>query len=118
MAPQDRDPSAAHDRSGRDVEEGIARAEEGTEVQGEHTLENSGPSGASRVERMAGVEETTEGRVEKDDGERAAPLEPGPSPADVGSGGAQRVEGARISDRVAGSEPVPDGPPFDEESQR
>ena len=67
---------------------------------------------------MAGVEETTEGRVEGNDGEPVAPLEPGPSPADVGSGGAQRVEGARISDRVAGSEPVPDGPPFDGETER
>ena len=118
MTSPDRDPSAAHERSGRDVEESIARAEAGTDEQGTHTLENSGPPGDSRVERMAGVEETTEGRVEKDDGEPAAPLEPGPSPADVGSGGAHRVEGARISDRVAGSEPVPDGPPFDEESRR
>jgi hypothetical protein len=86
--------------------------------QGKHTLENSGASGASRVERMADVQETTEGRVDRDDGDPAAPLDPGPSPADVGSGGAQRVEGARISDRVAGSEPVPDGPPFDEETRR
>jgi hypothetical protein len=118
MASPDRDPSAAHERSGRDIEEGIARAEEGTDEQGTHTLAGSGPSGDSRVERMADVEETTEGRVERDEGDPAAPLEPGPSPADVGSGGAQRVEGARISDRVAGSEPVPDGPPFDEETKR
>ena len=118
MASPDRDPSPAHERSGRDVEESIARAEEGTDEQGIHTLEGSGPSGASRVERMADVEETTEGRVERNEGDRAAPLKPGPSPADVGSGGAQRVEGARISDRVAGSEPVPDGPPFDEEAKR
>ena len=109
MASPDRDPSAAHERSGRDIEEGIARAEEGTDVQGTHTLEGSGPSGDSRVERMADVEETTEGRVEHNEGDPASPLEPGPSPTDVGSGGAQRVEGARISDRVAGSEPVPDG---------
>ena len=118
MTSPDRDPSAAHDRSGRDVEESIARAEAGTDEKGTHTLENSGPSGDSRVERMADVEETTEGRVERTVGEQAEPLEPGPSPVDVGSGGAQRVEGARISDRVAGSEPVPDGPPFDDESQR
>jgi hypothetical protein len=117
MTSPDRDPSVAHERSGRDVEESIARAEAGTDEQGKHTLENSGPSGDSRVERMADVEETTEGRVDRDGGP-AAPLEPGPSPADVGSGGAQKVEGARISDRVAGSEPVPDGPPFDEETRR
>jgi hypothetical protein len=118
MTSPDRDPSVAHERSGRDVEESIARAEAGTDEQGRHTLENSGPSGDSRVERMADVEETTEGRVDRDDGDPAAPLEPGPSPADVGSGGAQKVEGARISDRVAGSKPVPDSPPFDEETRR
>lgn len=118
MASPDRDPSAAHERSGRDIEEGIARAEEGTGEQGTHTLEGSGPSLDSRVERMADVEETREGRIESNDGDPTAPPKPGPSPADVGSGGAQRVEGARISDRVAGSEPVPDGPPFDEETER
>jgi hypothetical protein len=108
-----RDP-ADHERSGKHVEESIARAEEGTEVQGTHTLEESGPSGDSRVERIADVEETTGGRVEREEGADPDPLEPGPGPTDVGSGGAQKVEGARISDRVAGSEPVPNGPPFDD----
>jgi hypothetical protein len=109
------DPSADHERSGRDVEEGIARAEQGSPVEGEHDLEGNGPSGDSRVERMADVEETTEGRIERNPGEPADPLEPGPGPADVGSGGAQRIVGARIPDRVAGDEPVPDGPPFEEQ---
>src|SRR6185312_6862743 len=98
MASPDRDPSAAHERSGRDIEEAIARAEEGTDEQGTHTLEGAGPSGDSRVERMADVDETTEGRAERNEGAPTAPLEPGPSPTDVGSGGAQKVEGARISD--------------------
>jgi hypothetical protein len=43
MTSPDRDPSVAHERSGRDVEESIARAEAGTDEQGKHTLENSGP---------------------------------------------------------------------------
>jgi hypothetical protein len=112
MAPQDS--PADHGRSGRDIEEGIARAEQGSPVEGEHDLEGSGPSGASRGERIVDVPETTEGRVERNEGEPAEPLEPGLDPSEAGSGGAQRIVGARISDRVAGSEPVPDGPPFDE----
>jgi hypothetical protein len=116
MASPDRDPSAAHERSGRDVEKSILRAEEGTDAQGDHTLAQSGPSGSSRAERIVDVEETTEGRVERSDEAPAEPLERGPEPRDVGSGGAQRIVGARIPDRKAGDAPVPDGPPFDEDA--
>ncbi len=111
-------PPGVQDLSGRDVEEGIARAERGTTAQGDHTLDESGPPGASRAERIVDVEETTEGRIERDPAALGEPPSPGPSPRDIGSGGAQRVEGARISDRVAGSEPVPDGPPFEDEVDR
>jgi hypothetical protein len=59
-----RDPAPDHERSGRDVEGSVARAERGSPVAG---------------------------------------------------GGAQRIAGARVPDRKAGGEPVPDGPPFDEQ---
>jgi hypothetical protein len=114
-----RDPAASepggprHERSGRDIEDAMARAEEGTEVEGRHTLEETGPPGESRVEQMREVEEPTEGRV--DQGEAQPPR---PRPDEIGAGGAQRIEGPRISDRVAAGEPVPDGPPFDGERER
>jgi hypothetical protein len=65
---------------------------------------------------MPAVQGTGEGRVDGDADAQVAPLEPGPSPAEVGSGGAQRIVGARISDRVAAGEASPDGPPFDSQS--
>ena len=114
-----RDPAASepgdprHERSGRDVEDAIARAEEGTEVEGRHTLEESGAPGESRVEQMTEVEEPTEGRVDR--GEAQPPRA---RPDEIGAGGAQRIEGPRISDRVAAGESVPDGPPFDGERGR
>jgi hypothetical protein len=102
--------AADHDRSGRDVEESILRAEEGTRDQGRHTLDESASEpGESRIERTAEVEEITEGRGGAQEPAR------GPGPQDVGSGGAQRIVGARISDRVSAGEPVPDGPPFEDE---
>jgi hypothetical protein len=124
MAPQDSNDSAAprsmgspdHSRSGRDVEEGIERAEEGSDVEGIHNLEGQAPTGESRLEHMADVDETTEGRVDRE-GEPLPPPPRGPEPQDVGSGGAQRIVGARIPDRTAAGEPTPDGPPFDGESK-
>ncbi len=38
------------------------------------------------------------------------------TPAEQGSGGAQSLVGGRVSDRVSGGEPVPDGPPSDTDS--
>ncbi len=38
------------------------------------------------------------------------------TPAEEGSGGAQTPVGGRVSDRLSGGEPVPDGPPSDEDS--
>lgn len=97
-------------RGGRDLEEATANAEAGTAAEGDHVPVGEAESGESRLEQMTEVEQTgTTG-----DGSGSDP-EPGPGPTDVGSGGAQRVVGARISDRVAGGEPVPDGPPFDDE---
>jgi hypothetical protein len=65
----------------------------------------------SRLEQMPDVDGVSEGRVDGAPGGGSQP-KPGPSPLDIGSGGAQRVEGARISDRISAGEPVPDGPPF------
>lgn len=100
------------DRSGRDIDEAIARAEADSRFSAGHRLDDQAPSGESRAERMQEVEEITAGRVERNSDEPVEPPPPGPSPGDIGSGGAQRIVGARISDRVAGGEPPPDGPPF------
>jgi hypothetical protein len=110
--------SPVPERSGPTVDAAIRTAEEGSEVEDEHTLDEVADEvGESRVERMAD-EPVTEPRTEGAPGTSSGAPEPGPSPADIGSGGAQRIEGARISDRVAGGEPVPDGPPFDENEHR
>jgi len=115
--PSDSLGSPDHDRSGSTVDEAVAKAEAGSQVEGVHTPSGQEESGESRVEQMVDVEGVTEGRVDGSPGELATPPEPGPSPAEIGSGGAQRIVGARISDRVAAGEPVPDGPPFDTDSE-
>jgi hypothetical protein len=109
--------SQVPERGGPDVDAAIRTAEEGSEVEDEHTLDGVADEvGESRVERMVD-EPVTLPRVEGSPGTTSGPPEPGPSPADVGSGGGQRVEGARISDRVSAGEPVPDGPPFETDEQ-
>jgi hypothetical protein len=100
-------------RGGPNIEAAIANAEEGSVVQGVHTLPGEDENHDSRVEQMPGVEGVDGGRVDGVPG-GGTPLEPGPGPIDIGAGGAQRVEGARIPDRIASGEPVPDGPPFTE----
>jgi hypothetical protein len=115
--PSDSLGSPVPERSGSTVDEAVAKAEEGSQVEGVHTPSGQEESGESRVEQMADVEGVTEGRVDGSPGDSATAPEPGPSPADVGAGGAQRIVGARISDRVAGGEPVPDGPPFETDSE-
>jgi hypothetical protein len=115
--PSDSLGSPEPERSGSTVDEAVAKAEAGSQVEGVHTPSGQEESGDSRVEHMADVEGVTDGRVDGDPDETGASPKPGPSPADVGSGGAQRIVGARISDRVAGGEPVPDGPPFDTDSE-
>ncbi len=100
------------DRSGATVDEAIAKAEAGSQVGEAHDPSDPGDTGDSRTEQIAHVGGATEGTVEGTPGETTPP-DPGPSPTDIGSGGAQRIVGARISDRVAAGEPVPDGPPFD-----
>ncbi len=106
-----------HGRSGATVDEAVETAEAGSQVEGKHTPSGQAASGESRVERMVDVERESTNRAEPEKTREAgAPISAGPSPADIGSGGAQRIAGARISDRVAGGEPAPDGPPFDSDA--
>ena len=100
-------------RGGPDVDAAVENAERGSRVEGEHTPSGRAEPGESRLEQMREVDVASD---RDDDHSDAAgePVEPGPSPADIGAGGAQRIEGARISDRVAGGAPAPDGPPFDD----
>ena len=103
-----------HERSGRTIDEAVDKAEAGSHVDGEHTPSGQAASGESRVERMVDVEPKGASPAAEDEARQDGPRTPSsPSPADIGSGGAQRIEGARISDRVAGGEAVPDGPPFE-----
>ena len=102
------DDPADHARSGADIAEAVEVAERGTAVQDVHTL--PGAPGSAPVEQAAGDPEMTEGQVVLGDDDRAR--RGNPDPAQAGSGGAQSVVGARASDRVAGDEPLPDGPPY------
>jgi hypothetical protein len=106
-----------HERSGPTVDAAVETAEEGSQVDGVHTPSGQEESGESRAERMADVPGLTEPPAEPTPvGSTPAP-EPGPSPSEIGSGGAQRIVGARISDRVSAGEPVPDGLPFDSDTE-
>jgi hypothetical protein len=86
-----------HARSGSTVEEAVERFEAGTLAEGDHTPVGRADTGESRLEQMVEVEQAGTG----DTPERTAPVV-GPGPHDVGAGGAQRIEGARASDRAAG----------------
>src|SRR6478736_5065768 len=104
--------SPDHERSGATVDDAVEMAEEGSAVEGVHTTSGQAASGESRVEQMPEVRGVAEPRVDGDQSRSGEDGPTGPGPADIGAGGAQRLEGARISDRVAGGEPTPDGPPF------
>jgi len=98
-------------RSGADIAESIGRAEAGSAVEGQHERGHEGRPDVSPVEQAAGDPEMTEGQVVLGDGE-GGPANPGKDPREAGSGGAQSQPGARVSDRAAAGEPLPDGPPF------
>jgi hypothetical protein len=99
-------------RGGPTIDDAVDNAEGGSQVEGVHTPSGEAESGESRVEQMPEVEGLTEhGRVDRNEAADSAGR--GPQPDEIGSGGAQRIEGARISDRVAGGESAPDGPPFE-----
>jgi hypothetical protein len=102
--------SADSSRSGEDVAEAIAVAEEGSSVQEVHDRGTENESGEAPVEQTAGDPEMTEGQVVLGEGRpgrhRASGLDP-----EAGSGGAaQSHPGARVSDRVAAGETPPPDP--------
>jgi hypothetical protein len=101
-------------RSGADVAEAIEVAERGSSVQEIHDRGTEDRSGAAPVEQVRGDPEMTEGEVVLGSGHPTDPPSPGVDPREAaGSGGAQSQPGARMSDRIAGGEPEPTGPPFD-----
>lgn len=102
-------------RGGPDIDAAVENAEAGSPVEGVHTPSGQAESGDSRLEQMREVDVSSDRDDDQTDATATA-AEPGPGPADIGSGGAQRIVGARVSDRVAGGEPVPDGPPFDSDT--
>ena len=104
---------ADHTRSGDDVVEAVQVAEEGSSVREAHDRPAEAKPGAAPVEQSGGDPEMTEGQVVLGEGAGGKPT-PGVDPREAaGSGGAQSQPGARVSDRAAAGEPLPDGPPFD-----
>lgn len=100
-------------RSGGDIAEAIGTAEAGTALHETHTHPEQTKSGEAHVEQVAGDPAMTQGQHVRG----AGPPEPsGPSPAEAGSGGAQSLVGARVSDRLAAGEPQPAGGPFETET--
>jgi len=98
-------------RGGPDIDAAVQNAESGSQTEGVHRPGAPGEQvGDSRLEGMREVD-TSESTGEPDPDEAGTPE--GPLPGEVGAGGAQRIVGARISDRVAGGTDRPDGPPFD-----
>jgi hypothetical protein len=101
-------PPAAHERSGEDLAASIGRAERDSDLPETHTHPDRLVSGESHVEQAHGDPAMTEGQLAG-----GVATEAGPSPAEAGSGGAQSIVGARVSDRVSSGEPQPAGAPFD-----
>jgi hypothetical protein len=108
--------SPDHDRSGETVDEAVETAEQDSQVEGVHTPSGEAKPGESRAEQMPEVQGVGEPRVDGDPSQHGASGPAGPGPDNIGSGGAQRLEGARISDRAAASEALPDGPTFDSDA--
>jgi hypothetical protein len=97
---------------GPDIDAAVQNAESGTLTEGVHRPAAPGEgSEESRLEQMRQVD-TSAGSDDPDPEAGPADVPTGPLPDETGSGGAQRIVGARISDRVAGGAPRPDGPPF------
>ena len=64
--------------SGRTVDEAVAKAEDGSQIEGVHTPSGQAASGESRVEKMADVEGVAESQAEGNPGETATTPEPEP----------------------------------------
>ncbi len=100
-----------HERSAPTVDAAVAQAEAGSQAHGVQNRSEVADEDA-RVAEIEGVEGATDGTVEQSSGTSATTPQPGLRPTETGSGGAQDIAGARISDRVAGGQPGPDGAPF------
>ncbi len=59
----------AHARSGTTIDEAVAKAEVGTQVEGVHTPSGEAAPGESRVEQMRDVDGLTEERVDETPGD-------------------------------------------------
>lgn len=57
-----------HERSGATVDEAVAKAESGSQVDGEHTPSGQAESGDSRLEHMPDVDGTDGPRIDDDSG--------------------------------------------------
>ena len=100
-------------RGGPDIQAAVENAESGSLADRTHAPAQPGESGDSRLEQMRDVDVSSD-RDDAWPGAGSPDSAAGPMPGEIGSGGAQRIVGAWISDRVAGGEPPPEGPPFDE----
>jgi hypothetical protein len=97
-----------HSRSGEDVIEAIEVAERGSSVEEVHGNPEDAKSGEAPVERAAGDPEMTEGQVVLGEGVPGRHRSVGLDPEAGSSGAAQSAPGARVSDRVAAGEDLPD----------
>jgi hypothetical protein len=99
-------------RGGPDIDAAVQNAESEARTEGVHRPAPPAEDvGDSRLEQMREVD--TSGDPGEPDPDAATTAAEGPLPDEVGAGGAQRIVGARISDRVAGGATAPDGPPFE-----
>lgn len=64
--------------SGRTVDEAVAKAEDGSQIEGVHTPSGQAASGESRVEKMADVDGVAESQAEGHHGDTATTPEPEP----------------------------------------
>ena len=102
-------------RSGPDIDAAVENAESDSLTEDVHHPAATGTeTGDSRLEQMHEVDVTPDADADEHEAEGTTPS--GPLPGEIGSGGAQRIVGARISDRVAGGDSAPDGPPFTTDS--
>jgi hypothetical protein len=107
-------PGVDESRSGADVGEAVEIAESGTKAEGDHSHPDRAKSGEAPVEQVFNDPAMTQGqRTVTGSAKTAGTVQPKPSPAKAGSGGAQSVVGARESDRLAGGEQPTTGKPFD-----
>ena len=108
-AAEQKTPEGHADRSGPDVVAAVERAAAGTQGGGVQTPPERAKPHEAPVEQVRGDEAMTGGQVVPGPGERAD-IPSSPDPAASGSGGAQSMAGARISDRVAAGEDPPTVP--------